>query len=223
MDKKNNSLEIEKQNEISAYKDHMDPHFLYNTLECIRAVAMYHRVDQITEITEALSKCFRYFNKGDCFATINEELSIIIGYLKIIEVRFMGRIRFEIDVDENLLSLRILKMLLQPIVDNAVYHSLERKVGNGCVYININRIRDNRIKYIIQDDGIGMGEQQVKELRAYIMQSVNIISAPSGKIYGSGLQIIYQKLKLHYSDKAEIIISSKSNEGTSVTIITPEA
>ena len=153
-----------KQMEISAFRNQINPHFLYNTLECIRAMAFYYKVQEIADISTSLSNMFRYSVKGNDFVTIQDEISHVKEYAKIIEFRFMGRMQVTIEADEDLLEVKTLKMLLQPIVENAVFHGLEKKIDNGIVQIKVQKITQNQVQYVIRDNGYGMEEKQLEEL-----------------------------------------------------------
>lgn len=215
-------IEIAKnQMEISAYRNQINPHFLYNTLDCIRAMALYNKGAEIAEITVSLSNLFRYSVKGNDFVTILEELSHVREYAKIIEFRFMGRIRVEIEADDRLLGMKTLKMLLQPIVENAVFHGLEKKRGNGIVQITIQLLAENRVRYIVQDNGCGMDERQLQELIQRLKKSDALVPAVTDDKQGIGLANIYRRIKLFYGDVAEMDIQSQLNIGTMISISIP--
>ena len=152
-----------KQMEISAFRNQINPHFLYNTLECIRAIAFYYKVQEIADISTSLSNMFRYSVKGNDFVTIRDEISHVKEYAKIIEFRFMGRMQVAIEADEELLEVKTLKMLLQPIVENAVFHGLEKKIDNGIVQISVQKTAQNQVQYVVRDNGYGMEDQQLEE------------------------------------------------------------
>lgn len=208
-----------KQMEISSYRNQINPHFLYNTLECIRAMAFYYEVEDIADISASLSKMFRYSVKGSDFVTLEEEIVHVKEYARIIEFRFRGKIQVSVEAEEAVMGCRTLKMLLQPIVENAVHHGLEPKVEPGLVSIEI-RLMDRRLHFLITDNGCGMSsgrlEQLLDELHRYDEQ-------PGGEItaQGIGLFNIYRRLKLHYGDQAEMNINSTLHSGTTVSLVIP--
>ena len=210
-----------KQMEISAFRNQINPHFLYNTLECIRAMAFYYKVQDIADISASLSNMFRYSVKGNDFVTIRDEISHVQEYAKIIGFRFMGRIQVEIEADEELLGMKTLKMLLQPIVENAVFHGLEKKIDNGIVRITVQLLTNNRVQYIIQDNGYGMDESQLQELLQRLKQSDAPVQAATDAKQGIGLANIYRRIKLFYGNEAEMEIQSQLNEGTIISISIP--
>lgn len=210
-----------KQMEIWAFRNQINPHFLYNTLDCIRALALYNKGEEIADISVSLSNMFRYSVKGNDFVTIRDEITHVKEYAQIIGLRFMGRIRVEIEADESLLGMKTLKMLLQPIVENAVFHGLEKKRGNGIVQITIQSLADNRIRYIVQDTGCGMDERQLQELLQRLRMSDALVPAVTDDKQGIGLANIYRRIKLFYGDAADMDIQSQLNTGTMISISIP--
>ena len=210
-----------KQMEISAFRNQINPHFLYNTLDCIRALALYKKVEDIVDISASLANMFRYSVKGNDIVTIRDEISHVQEYAQIIGFRFMQRIRVEIEADEVLLGMKTLKMLLQPIVENAVFHGLEQKIGNGIVRIMVQSLADNRVRYIIQDNGCGMDERQIQELLQRLKKSDVLVQAVTDDKQGIGLANIYRRIKLFYGDEAELEIQSQLNVGTIISISIP--
>ncbi|XEC94405.1 sensor histidine kinase [Paenibacillus tarimensis] len=210
-----------KQMEISAFRNQINPHFLYNTLECISAMAIFYKAQDIAEISASLSNMFRYSVKGGDFSTIQDEISHIKEYANVIGYRFMGKIRVIVEADEQLLKLTTIKMLLQPMVENAVFHGLEMKIDSGVVRIEVKKTTQNQVQYIVQDNGYGMEEIQLNELVARLRQSESQGWMAREATNGIGLPNIYRRIKLLYGDKADMSIYSKRGTGTTVTITFP--
>jgi len=212
-----------KQMEISAFRNQINPHFLYNTLESIRAVALYYNIQEIADISASLSNMFRYAVKGGNFTTLGEELSHVREYAKIIDFRFRGRIQVRIDADEQLLRIPMLKMLLQPIVENAVYHGLERKVGKGCVEIKVHRTDGNSLRVVISDDGKGMDSAKFESLHERIIRQLDAAGDgwPGSDEKGIGLLNICRRLRLFYGKVATMDIWSQEGAGTKVMLEFP--
>lgn len=210
-----------KQMEISAFRNQINPHFLYNTLECIRAMAFYYKVQDIADISASLSNMFRYAVKGNDFVTIRDEITHVKEYAKIIEFRFMGRMQVAIEADEDLLEMRTLKMLLQPIVENAVFHGLEKKIDNGLVQITVQKIAQNQVQYVIRDDGFGMEDKRLEELLNSLRQFDTPSHSEKDAKLGIGLSNIYRRIKLFYGEEAEMTIQSKLHLGTTIRITFP--
>lgn len=201
--------------QLLAYRNQINPHFLYNTFECISSMALYYDVEEIAEITMALSKVFRFAIKAENIVTIQQEVEYIKEYATIIEYRFMDHISVEIDVDEDVLQNTIIKLILQPIVENAVFHGLEQKMGDGEVTVIIRRKLENYIMLLVKDNGCGMDEKKVQQLTQSLENN-------STKSKGIGLANIYQRLKLFYGDDIVFEIKSKPGEGTRVMIVLPD-
>ncbi|MDQ0112793.1 sensor histidine kinase [Paenibacillus harenae] len=209
---------VKKQMEIAAYRNQINPHFLYNTLECIRAMAFYYKADDIADISASLSNMFRYSVKGDNIVTVQDEIAHLKEYAAIIDFRFRGKIQVVIQADETLLAEQTLKMLLQPIVENAVFHGLERKIDPGKVTVIISRTSGNRIRLSISDNGLGMNVDKLKELKACLHQFEEPGFMMNTGDKGIGLANIYRRMKLFYGDQADMEIESDLNTGTTVSI-----
>lgn len=126
-----------KQMAIHSYRNQINPHFLYNTLDCIRGIALYHEADEIAKISESLSTMFRYAVKGGDFATVQQECSHVQEYALIIGYRFINRIHISVNVQQDAEVLQVLKLSMQPLVENAVFHGLERKRGEGNIQLSV--------------------------------------------------------------------------------------
>ena len=202
-----------KQLEVLAYKNQINPHFLYNTFECIRGMALYHDMEDIAEITMALSKVFRFAVKGDNIVTVQDEINYIKEYATIIEYRFMGRIEVVVDVEEELYKKQAPKLILQPLVENAVFHGLEQKMNGGEVRVAVHKKWDSFMMFLVEDNGCGMEKERVEQVLA------NLDSKENKSI---GLANIYQRLKLFYGNDMVFEIKSCPGEGTKVMIVVPD-
>lgn len=202
-----------KQAEILAYRSQINPHFLYNTFECIRDMALFYDVDDIAELTMALSNVFRFAVKGTDMVTVENELDHIREYAKIINYRFMGKIRIEIDAENAILNCKVFKLLLQPLVENAVFHGLEQKIENGTVWVHVFSPDHATLCFVVEDDGCGIEPERLKQILASLEIEKN-----TTKI---GVFNIYQRLKLYYDDKFSFDIKSSLKKGTCITISIP--
>jgi two-component system sensor histidine kinase YesM len=210
-----------KEAEISALQSQINPHFLYNTLECIRSIGLKHRINDIVLISTSMARIFRYCIKGSNNVTIEEELGCIKDYLSIISIRFMGKIKSRISVDESLIKLPIIKMILQPIVENAVYHGLEAKVGPGTITVNGQKFSEY-MEFEIIDDGVGMEEQDVKSINE-ALQTKQENNGDNGSYSkrSIGLENINNRIRLYYGDKFGLQLYSRLNEGVKVVVTLP--
>ncbi len=208
-------MEISKrQVQIMAHQNQINPHFLYNTFECIRSMALYYDVEDIAEITMALSNVFRFAVKAENIVTVEDEINYMREYAKIIDYRFMGKIEVHIDAEEEVLKKPVIKLMLQPLVENAVFHGLEQKIDEGEVDVSIRRTGVSHMLFVIEDNGCGIEPAKVVWLRNTLGTNLNR--------KGIGISNIYQRLKLFYEDDVKFEIKSKVGEGTRITIIIPD-
>lgn len=198
--------------EILAYRNQINPHFLYNTLSCMRDMALINDENDIAEMAMALSDIFRYAVKGSNIVTVRDEVSYIEKFARIIEYRFMGKISIKTTVDEEVLDKPMIRFFLQPLVENSVFHGLESKVDAGFVEVLIKG-KDDRIEMVVKDNGSGMDEETLERLR-------DSIKDPK-ESNGIGLSNIVQRLKLFYGDDYTLDADSTVNEGTVIKISVP--
>lgn len=212
---------LRKDMAIIAYRNQINPHFLYNTLDCICSMAMYHDADDIAQISESLSTMFRYAVKGDSFSTIQQEINYVQEYASIIRHRFMNRICIHINASPETLPLQTIKLLIQPLVENAVFHGVEHQVGSGNVYVKVSIQGGTDLVISVYDDGIGISEEKLQELNNGIADSQSdCLTVPSTE-KSIGLYNIARRIHLYYDGKGIIRINSTSGSGTVVTIILP--
>ena len=199
--------------EIMAYRNQINPHFLYNTLSCIRDMALINDENDIAEIAMALSDIFRYAVKGSNIVTVRDEVSYVEKYARIIDYRFMGKIKIKTNVKEEDLDKPMIRFFLQPLVENSVFHGLESKMGDGLVEVTIEGASD-RINMVVEDNGIGMDPETLDKLRE------DIKNPRENK--GIGLSNIVQRLGLFYGEDYTIEADSKVDKGTIIKISVPD-
>ncbi len=199
--------------EILAYRNQINPHFLYNTFSCMRDMALINDQDNIAEMAMALSDIFRYAVKASNIVTVRDEVSYIEKYARIIEFRFMGKITIETSVESSVLDKPLIRFFLQPLVENAVFHGLESKMDNGFVDVRIEG-RGDKLAITIKDDGCGMDAEALDKLK-------ELINAPHEK-GGIGLPNIIQRLRLFYGDEYTFEVNSIVGKGTVINIEVPD-
>ena len=197
-----------KQAEILAYRSQINPHFLYNTFECIRDMALFYDVDDIAELTMALSNVFRFAVKGTDMVTVENELDHIREYAKIINYRFMGKIRIEIDAENAILNCKVFKLLLQPLVENAVFHGLEQKIENGTVWVHVFSPDHATLCFVVEDDGCGIEPERLKQILASLEIEKNTTKIGVFNIYKKQ----FEKRNLHYDFDSKRIDSRTRRE-----------
>lgn len=197
--------------QLSSLQAQINPHYLYNTLESICAMADLRGVSEISEIAVAMAQVFRYSISGDVYSTLGDELACIRAYFKVIQVRFADRFTIRIDCPEALLKVPLLRMMLQPLVENAVKHGLEKKRGRGNVFVQCRR-QGEQLVLAVCDDGCGMDAERLEEVRRAID-----LQHPSDAQESIGLPNILRRMKSCYED-VDFRIDSAPDEGTRVEI-----
>lgn len=209
----------QQQMEFKMLASQINPHFLYNTLETIRMQALASGSQTVASSIKLLGKSMHYVleNTGTDYTTLAEELSHVEVYLAIQQLRFGDRVNYEIQIDNNLnlKEYRILPLLLQPVVENAVVHGLEGVDEKGIIEITIKLIESNQIMIKIKDNGDGMDELTLTQLNEKI-NSKTIDNSSS-----IGLYNINQRIKLLYGKSYGLYINSVLHHGTTVTLTIP--
>ena len=199
--------------EILAYRNQINPHFLYNTLSCMRDMALINDENDIAEMAMALSDIFRYAVKGSNIVTVRDEVSYIDKFARIIEYRFMGKIMIKTKVAEEVLDKPMIRFFLQPLVENSVFHGLESKMDAGFVNVTIEGV-NHRLEMVVEDNGLGMDEETLERLREDIKNP--------HENTGIGLANIVQRLRLFYGDDYTIKAESHVDKGTVIKISVPD-
>jgi two-component system sensor histidine kinase YesM len=160
-----------KKTELALLRSQINPHFIYNTLALICGMSTENRTEDIVNITQAIAKILRYSVKGEELVKLSDELDIIKSYLMIQQCRFDDRFKIEYKIFDNTLDAVIPKMILQPIVENAIIHGLEKKIEDGI--LEIGALVDSRTNHLViwvYDTGVGMNQSKLNHLR----QAINI-------------------------------------------------
>lgn len=210
----------EQRAEFLALQSQINPHFLYNTLNCLSNIGLAYDVMEVANISTAMSNIFRYSIKGEDMVSLKDEINCIKEYLMIMDIRFNGKFEVTINVEEPLLELRTLKMVLQPIVENAVYHGLEQKNGKGQLVIRGFLSENGNLEFLIEDNGKGMNEKQLSELQKVILDYENIGLYCEDK-RSIGLGNINKRIKLQFGAQYGLDIVSEEFVGTKVTLRLP--
>ncbi len=212
-----------KDAEIKALQAQINPHFLYNTLETINWKAKINGVEEISEMVGALS-CIIDANlnrSGENTIVLQTEIEYIKNYNLIISKRFGTKISFAMNISEDTLRCRIPKLIIQPLIENSVYHGLEMKKGGGTIELNV--YKNNGILYItVSDDGLGIPPDTLSRLLTKmdeeIYNNIDNSQCDNSKI---GVINVQRRLKLLYGDEYGLKISSRLREGTSIMIRIP--
>ena len=199
------------QNELRLLEAQINPHFLYNTLDAVTALALLGDNENCLKMTQALGNFYRNsLNSGREFITVEDEINCIDNYIKILNIRYDNKITMDYDIEENIKKEKILKLILQPIVENAAHHGIRNKEEDGTIAIK-GYLDEDEIIFIVTDDGIGMNEDKVEDIlagRANRSQS------------GFGLYSSIQRISLYYGIENPITITSEIGNGTEISIRT---
>ncbi len=206
----------QKEAEMLTLQSQINPHFLYNTLECIRSISVVHNIKEIQIITTSMAKIFRYSIKGGNVTTIKSEIDCLNDYFKIISIRYNERITLYIDMEESLLQYSILKLSLQPVLENTVNHCLEATENDVTVHIK-GYLEEEYVILIISDDGVGIEAERLQELNMVLNKSLREsffdLEKPKGSI---GLANINLRMKLHYGEDCGLHVESMKDAGTTI-------
>lgn len=201
--------QIIAKTELNLLQAQINPHFLYNTLDAVSALALMEDYDNCFKMTQALGSFYRNsLNSGLDFIKVKDEINCIQSYMTILNIRYDNEIKLEIDVEEEVMDCEILKLLLQPLVENAVHHGIKPKDGKGTVSIRVFSDEDEII-FIISDDGVGMSEEKIAE----VMEGRSV----TGKS-GFGLYNLMQRITLYHGIKQPVLIHSEPGNGTEVAV-----
>lgn len=218
IDENERQQEYLKKLEFKALQAQINPHFLYNTLDAIVWTAEADNKEEVVNIAKNLSTFFRVaLSKGKEWILVEEEIRHIESYLSIQKVRYRDILEYEIDIDPELKNLSILKLVLQPLVENALYHGLKNKRGGGKIVITGKKINKQLVAFEVMDDGIGMTEANLIQVIRDFEKEANAVNVNSG----FGLMSVNQRIKLYYGAQYGLSIKSELNVGTTVRIILP--
>lgn len=208
-----------KEAQISALQAQINPHFLYNTLDNIYCIAQIEEIDPIIQLTQSLSKIMRYsIDCKDMYTTFGEELKHVENYLNIINVRYDGSVRLVRNIEEGLEAARTVKLLLQPIVENAWVHGIRKKpVPEGTIAINIYH-KANDIEIVVEDDGIGISGDKLRTLNDSLNSSTQEIRTPKNKGFGIALINVNDRIKFMNGEEYGVRIESVEGVGSRVII-----
>ena len=200
---------IIRKNELDLIQAQVNPHFLYNTLDAASALNLIGDNEGAYKVVQELGNFYRNsLGNGRKMVTIKEELECIKSYIAILNIRYDNKIDLQFEVEEEILELSILKLLLQPIVENAVYHGIRYKHGQGTIKIQGYRDEDEVI-LIVTDDGKGMNQEKIEE----------ILEVQTGKSKrGFGVYSAMQRIAIFYNIEKPITIMSEPECGTEITI-----
>lgn len=201
-----------RKTELKALQAQINPHFLYNTLDAIAWMCEEERHKDAVEMVNALARLFRIsISRGHELISIEKEIEHAKSYLKIQNFRYKNQFTYDFKVDDTCLSYLCNKITLQPIIENAIYHGIDRMVDEGLIQIRIFQ-KDEKIVFEVEDNGVGMTEEQCQE----------ILKKDAGDKAGIGIKNVNDRIKIYFGEEYGITIRSELDEGTCVTITMPK-
>jgi two-component system sensor histidine kinase YesM len=205
---------------LKALHAQINPHFLYNTLDSISWMIESDRREVATGLIKSLATFFRIgLSGGREIISIQDEVKHAESYLKIQKVRYQDKLDYLFDIDESVLQAPIVKITLQPLIENAIYHGIKLKTdGRGIICITGAQVDDHTVRLTVVNNGPGMDERKLAELRA-ALQEADITPETSGK--GYSLQNINSRIKLYFGKEYGLHYSSNPKTGTRVEILLP--
>jgi two-component system sensor histidine kinase YesM len=207
-----------KKAELRALQAQINPHFLYNTLDTIIWMAEARRMDQVVELVRVLSRFFRItLSKGKDWITLREEIDHVESYLAIQKMRYRDILDYQIDMPESLHDAQMLKLTLQPLVENALYHGIKNKRSGGAITVRGRQLAGGLLQIRVEDNGIGMTQERLAQVRTQLDSADDAVVAEGGY----GITNVNQRIKLYYGDEYGLALESEHLRGTSVSLIVP--
>lgn len=213
-------MELHKtESELLALQAQINPHFMYNTLECIRSVGLENGSSETVEIATALADILRYCLGQNYTVRLADEIDIVREYLTIIKNRFGSRYRFTIDLPDSLKSIKIIKMIIQPLVENAVFHGLE-SCRRGELSLTC-RQKGEDLRITVKDTGKGIPPERLKELKNRLRETCPFQGVSREYRRSIGIFNIHNRIRAFYKGDYGLNLDSSAEEGTAVTVKLP--
>jgi len=215
-----NLVQIEEKNkriaEMNVLQAQIKPHFIYNTLDTIRWMAEEHNEKDIVEIIEAFTNLLRIsLSKGREIISVKEELNHMQSYLTIQKIRYEDKLDYEIQFEEKILNYKLIKLILQPLVENAIYHGIKEKRGKGKILIT-GEIEGDLLCFTVKDNGKGIEEELLNKINKMLVNS----NEKENEI-GYGIFNVNERIRLTYGEKYGLIYKSTYGKGTIVQVRHP--
>ena len=208
--------------EMKALQAQITPHFLYNTFDTIVWLAEEEHTEEVVKITKAFSDFLRIsLSRGHEWITIDQELDHIRNYLTIQKIRYADILNYNIDADESLMNFKIIKLVLQPLVENAIYHGIKNKRGRGELTVSVHYSNESHtaIQFSVEDNGAGFTEERLGQVRNELRTGAQD-SEKLSSVYG--LYNVNKKLKLYYGEKTNgLIIESEAGKCSKISFTIP--
>lgn len=212
MDRIVNEQKEKRKTELRALQNQINPHFLYNSLDSIVWLAEHQRSDDVITTVIALARFFRIsISRGDTFINVGDEIEHVKNYLTIQSIRYVEKFRYIFEIENDILDRKVMKLILQPLVENAIHHGIDEE--GGLIVIR-GRMESSILIFEVSNSGYGLTDSRIQEIHDHLDGNAEYGA-------GVGLRNVNQRLKLYYGDEAGIRISSHPDEDTTVTIRIP--
>jgi two-component system sensor histidine kinase YesM len=209
-----------KEADMQALQAQINPHFLYNTLSSIHWMALMNKDNKISNMVGALSEFLRFsLNKGGEICSVEQEVSHARNYADIQAIRFPDQFELFFYIDPKLHSCSMLKLVLQPLIENALMHGIQKKTGRGVIQI-YGGFDAKSMRFIVEDDGVGMEPQLLASIRQQLAESLEENQAITANY---GLKNVHRRLILHYGEASGLSIESIEGKGTTIKFSIPIA
>jgi two-component system sensor histidine kinase YesM len=206
-----------REAELRTLHEQIKPHFLYNTLDTIQWMAQEHGAEDIVKVVGALTTLFRIaLSRGREMIPVRDELEHVRSYLIIQKARYEDKFDFSLCVEESLLPLLVVKLTLQPLVENAIYHGIKERRGPGTVSVEVLK-RDGMLVFRVVDNGVGMSREKLADVRSQLMNA----RGESSQRGGYGISNVNERIQLSFGTRYGLRFESAPGRGTTVEILHP--
>ncbi len=207
--------ESKRRSEFDTLQSQINPHFLYNTLDIIVWMIENGQKQEAVKVVTALARFFRIsLSKGKSIIPVGDELEHVRNYLMIQQMRFKDKFTYEIQAEPEVLSFSCLKLMLQPLVENAIYHGMEFMDGDGLIQVLAYQ-KENGLWFEVRDNGLGMTKEQTSSLLTKDMP----VHSRQGS--GIGVKNVNERIRLYFGEEYGLTIQSEPDEGTTILIHLP--
>ncbi len=202
--------EAKRKSELSSLQAQINPHFLYNTLDSIVWMAEHEKHEDVILMTSSLASLFRIsISKGQMIIPVKKEIDHAKHYLTIQKMRYKDKFTFKFEIDETIYDYEVLKLILQPIIENSIYHGIRHMVDEGEITIR-GYLKEDHLYFEVEDDGLGMSEEVIQ----------NVLYEEANE-QGVGLNNVHERIRLMYGKQYGLEIESEIEEGTKIIFKLP--
>ena len=205
-----------RETELKLLQAQINPHFLYNTLDNIIWLIEANKKENAMKMVSLLSEFFRTsLNKGKDIITIEQEEAHVRSYLRIQQYRYQDILDYSIDIHSEIKSINMLKLTLQPLIENAIYHGIKNKRGKGMIHV-IGERKGDLVIFVVEDNGKGIEKERLEQLNSLLLNSPNM-----SELEGFGILNVNERIKLKYGKDYGLKVKSRFGEGTKVEVCFP--